>query len=150
MPRPSRDNALDHIVVVMFENRSFDNLLGCLYQPGEVESFEGVLGKGLSNPIPEWAEHGADRKMVPYTVAATMDTPNPDPGEEYTHVNTQLFGIIEPSSNRGVASEKMTAPYNAPARSDQRPTMDGSSPTTSTHSRRRCTANPPTTNTRRS
>jgi Phosphoesterase family len=31
MPRPDRSAALDHIVVVMFENRSFDNLLGRLY-----------------------------------------------------------------------------------------------------------------------
>ena len=52
MERQSRDNALDHVVVVMFENRSFDNLLGRLYQPGEVASFEGVVGKDLSNPIP--------------------------------------------------------------------------------------------------
>ena len=89
----SRDRAFDHVVVVMFENRSFDNLLGRLYEPGEVSSFEGVLGKELSNPIPEWAEHGADRKVVPYGVAASMDAPNPDPGEEYTHVNTQLFGV---------------------------------------------------------
>ncbi len=43
-------NAVDHVVVVMFENRSFDNLLGRLYEPGEVASFEGVLGKELSNP----------------------------------------------------------------------------------------------------
>jgi hypothetical protein len=62
----SRNNALDHVVVLMFENRSFDNLLGRLYQPGAVKSFEGVFGKRLSNPIPGWAEHGADRKTVPY------------------------------------------------------------------------------------
>ena len=42
----------DHVVSVMFENRSFDNLLGYLYEPGEVESFEGVAGRDLSNPIP--------------------------------------------------------------------------------------------------
>ena len=54
MPRPDRSNALDHIVVLMFENRSFDNLLGRLYEPGEVPSFEGVTGKDLSNPIPAW------------------------------------------------------------------------------------------------
>ena len=53
MASPDRSNALDHVVVVMFENRSFDNLLGRLYQPGEVESFEGVIGKDLSNPIPD-------------------------------------------------------------------------------------------------
>jgi len=33
----------------MFENRTFDNLLGRLYQPGEVASFEGVLGKELTD-----------------------------------------------------------------------------------------------------
>jgi Phosphoesterase family len=48
-----------------------------------LRSFEGVLGKELANPIPEWAEHRVDRKVVPYGVATSMDTPNPDPGEEY-------------------------------------------------------------------
>lgn len=58
-------NALDHVVVVLFENRSLDNLLGHLYGPGDGKTFEGVIGKDLSNPIPEWAEHGAERKAVP-------------------------------------------------------------------------------------
>ena len=48
MPSPDRSAALDHVVVIMFENRSFDNLLGRLYEPGEVASFEGVLGKDLT------------------------------------------------------------------------------------------------------
>ena len=111
--------------MIVFENRSFDNLLGRLYEPGEVRSFEGVLGKELSNPIPAWATDGADRPPVPYGVATTMDTPNPDPGEEYPHVNTQLFGIIDPALNRCVLADKMAAPYNAPASSLQVPTMDG-------------------------
>jgi phospholipase C len=55
MPGPDRSNALDHVVVLMFENRSFDNLLGRLCEPGKVESFEGVTGKDLSNPVPDWA-----------------------------------------------------------------------------------------------
>ena len=52
MPGPDRSQAMDHVVVVLFENRSFDNLLGRLHEPGEVAAFEGVLGKELSNPIP--------------------------------------------------------------------------------------------------
>ena len=40
-----KDHALDHVVVIMFENRSFDNLLGRLYEPGEVASFEGVAAR---------------------------------------------------------------------------------------------------------
>ena len=80
MADQSRDNALDHVVVVVFENRSLDNVLGRLYGPGDGKTFDGVIGKDLTNPIPEWAEHGADRKVVPYTVATDMDSPNPDTG----------------------------------------------------------------------
>jgi phospholipase C len=125
MPGPDRASAIDHVVVIMFENRSFDNLLGRLYAPGEVASFDGVLGKELSNPIPDWAPDPAGRKVVPYGVAANMNTPSPDPGEEYQHVNTQLFGIIDPPSNRDIAPAKMAPPYNAPANPRQQPTMDG-------------------------
>jgi phospholipase C len=122
-PVADRTKALDHVVVIMFENRSFDHLLGRLYQPGEVASFEGVIGKVLTNPIPDWAEHGADRKLVPYGIATNMNTPHPDPGEEYPHINTDLFGVLNPE-NRFMPLAKMVAPYNAPAPGVE-PTMDG-------------------------
>ena len=35
-----------------------------------------------------------------------MNTPSPDPGEEYQHVNTQLFGLIDPPGNRGMLAEQ--------------------------------------------
>ena len=47
MAGQSKDNALDHVVVVVFENRSLDNLLGRLYGPEDGKTFEGVIGKGL-------------------------------------------------------------------------------------------------------
>ncbi|HEY1914315.1 MAG TPA: alkaline phosphatase family protein [Streptosporangiaceae bacterium] len=125
MPNPDRSNALDHVVVVMFENRSFDNLLGRLYQPGEVASFEGVLGRELSNPVPAWAQQGSGPISIPYGVAPDMNTPNPDPGEEYQHVNTQLFGLIDPPGNRGKQPAQMLFPYNLPAGAAARPAMDG-------------------------
>ena len=50
--RSDRSQALDHVVLVLFENRSFDNLLGHLYRPDDGKTFEGVIGKNLSNPIP--------------------------------------------------------------------------------------------------
>jgi phospholipase C len=123
MAAPDRQNALDHVVVVLFENRSVDNLLGHLYGPEDGKTFEGVIGKDLSNPIPDWAEDGADRKVVPYTVATDMDSPNPDSGEEYPHTNTQLYNILN-EANRFKALSDITAPYNAPALG-QTPTMDG-------------------------
>ena len=96
MPAPDRSRALEHIVVVLFENRSLDNVLGHLYGPGDGKNFDGVIGKDLSNPIPAGAEHGADRQVVPHTVATDMvDSPNPDSGEEFYHTNTQLHGVLD-------------------------------------------------------
>jgi hypothetical protein len=34
--------------------------------------------------------------------------------EEFTHVNTQLFGLIDLPGNQDIPSEQMTAPFNAP------------------------------------
>jgi phospholipase C len=123
MPAPDRSRALDHVVVVLFENRSLDNVLGHLYGPGDGKNFDGVIGKDLSNPIPAWAEHGADRKVVPYTIATDMDSPNPDSGEEYYHTNTQLYGILD-DHNRFKIGEAATAPWNAPPPGAV-PAMDG-------------------------
>ncbi len=45
-------DTFEHVVVLMLENRSFDNILGYLYQndvpPGQ--QFDGVAGKNLTNP----------------------------------------------------------------------------------------------------
>jgi phospholipase C len=60
-----RDNALDHVVVVLFENRSLDNVLGRLYGPGDGKTFDGVIGRDLSNPIPEWATAAPDTGTRP-------------------------------------------------------------------------------------
>jgi phospholipase C len=102
MPVPDGSHALDHIVVVLFENRSFDNVLGHLYGPGDGKNFDGVTGKDLSNPIPGWSEHGADRKLVPHTVATDLDSPNPDSGEEYFHTHTQLFRKVRQHDQRQI------------------------------------------------
>ena len=118
-----KSGALDHLVVVLFENRSLDNVLGRLYGPEDGKVFEGVVGKELSNPIPAWAEHGADRKVVPYSVATDMDAPNPDSGEEFFHTNTQLFNTLD-DHNRCKIGEAVTAPWNAPVPGTT-PTMDG-------------------------
>ncbi|HUL85530.1 MAG TPA: hypothetical protein VLX89_08465 [Actinomycetota bacterium] len=99
----TRDNALDHVIVVLFENRSLDNVLGHLYGPDDGKTFEGVIGKGLSNPIPDWAEHDAEKKVVPYTVATDMDSPNPDSGEEwYTRTRSCSTSSTSTTASRSV------------------------------------------------
>src|SRR5688572_6385932 len=98
-PRPGGPG-FDHLVVVMFENRSFDNLLGYLYEGPdgvavpEGQSFEG-LQAGHSNTAPD----GQVVAAHPYegTTDQIMRSPDPDPGEEYPFVNTQLFGGFDPA-----------------------------------------------------
>lgn len=71
-----------HIVVLMFENRSFDNVLGALYPQG-TQNFEGVWNTknaNVWNGAPYWPRHGTD-----------MIQPFPDPNEEYQFVYRQLY-----------------------------------------------------------
>ena len=90
----SQLGAIEHIVVLMLENRSFDHLLGYLYQEsGNVspsgQPFEGLAG-GESNP----GSDGAAVPVFPIT-AATPNAyfmPGADPGEGYTATNSQIFG----------------------------------------------------------
>jgi phospholipase C len=83
------------IIHLMLENRSFDNILGWLYYPSNVspngDPFNGLTGNE-NNPdkIPD----GEPVKISRETVRS--DVPNPDPGEDYGHVNMQLFGSKTP------------------------------------------------------
>ena len=83
-------SGIEHIVVLMLENRSFDNILGWLYdgknappfnQVPTGQTFDGVSGKNLTNP---WDKTGP-QIAVQVPVGATTDptNPYPDPGEVY-------------------------------------------------------------------
>jgi len=125
MTAVSRSNAMDHVVLVLFENRSLDNMLGQLYGPGDGKTFEGILGKDLSNPVPTWAEHQPPdgSGVVKAHVGTDMDAPCPDSGEEWYHTNTQLFNVLD-EANRFAGPDTMQAPWNVPAPGAV-PTMDG-------------------------
>lgn len=115
----------DHLVVVMYENRSFDNLLGYLYADGELP--DGVTFAGLQgDPIAMDGPHGRRYETHAYTGTTDeiMSSPRPDPGEDYPHVNTQLFGTVDPKRNAQLQVAQMEKPYNAPARGAE-PTMHG-------------------------
>ncbi|MDE3137419.1 MAG: phosphoesterase [Acidobacteriota bacterium] len=90
-------NQIEHVVVLMLENRSFDNLLGWLYDPTNPPpfdkvppNFEGVSGKNLSNP-----EAPNSTKRLPVAKGSDLTAPNPDPGEPYQDVYAQLFGPLD-------------------------------------------------------
>ena len=104
----TKQQAMDHVVLVLFENRSFDNLLGHLYTEQEKPGIRRVLGKTLSNPVPEWeglervpgASPGARRtgSGTGRWTPTTSNVPNPDPGEEYPHTNTQIYNVLRPEN----------------------------------------------------
>ena len=121
---PTSKNAMDHMIVVLFENRSFDNILGHLYKAGEVPQFEGVIGKNLSNPVPSWAQHPAPGGRVYYGVSTSMNSPSSDPGEEYPHTNTQMFNTID-EQNKFKMGKNIVAPWNVPKSADTVPNMQG-------------------------
>ena len=83
-------NQIEHVVVLMLENRSFDNILGKLYPPSP--EFDGLTGNESNlngqTVVKVWNSPGTDR--------TTMSIPTPDPGELWTDINTQLFGAAVP------------------------------------------------------
>ena len=113
--------AIDRIenwVVLMFENRSFDSLLGHL---PHIEAGDGLRGREIALPYP-----GGEVAVVP---DARFTDPLPDPGEGYANVNVQLFGSYLPASNAGrsaypIFPNFMDPPYNLPADAGT-PSMDG-------------------------
>ena len=81
-------NKIDHIVVLMLENRSFDNMLGRLYPASA--AFNGLTGNETNadpngNPVKVW-------NNSPNTSNATMTIPDPDPGELWADINKQIYG----------------------------------------------------------
>jgi len=114
----------DHVVVVMFENRSFDNLLGHLYSADEKTSaeFDGLAQGEYSNVAPDGTR--VDAHIYRGSTDAIMQQPQPDPGETYPHVNTQLFDVVDPASNSDLTDHAVEAPFNSPQPEDQ-PTNAG-------------------------
>jgi len=135
--RPPILTQIEHVVVLMMENRSLDNLLGWIYQPGSTPvpklflppdsatSFNG-LQPSFSNSDPsvndgqpvrvtngttEWYEGGT-------TIVTPWFVPSPDPGEEFDHVTTQIsnnmggFLTDYVTQQAGVPAEQIMQAYS--------------------------------------
>jgi len=97
-----------HIVAVMLENRSFDNMCGWLYRQGtppslylpkgsDPQPFNG-LNSTLFNPVSEqYFVDGSGQTYPVFDRANATNMPNPDPEEGFDDVNYQLFGPEPPS-----------------------------------------------------
>ena len=105
-------STIQHIVTLMLENRSFDNILGFLYTDQGNKSptgqpFEGLTGTE-SNPL------SPGKNITVYKIQATDENayymPGSDPGEGYAATNSQLFGNTKAptppvATNQGFVSD---------------------------------------------
>jgi phospholipase C len=107
---------IEHLVVVMFENRSFDNLLGWLYDaanppqfnippdPANPPTFEGLTPNKYSNSyspqagVPKQVLVTQPTQAWPPSCPQANQVPTPDPNEEFDFVTNQLFGTKTPAA----------------------------------------------------
>lgn len=93
---------IKHVVVLMMENRSFDNLIGWLYEdsnqpkyflpkdtPDHLKYYEGLSGVDYSNPL-NLSDPSTTVKIS--KGVSNHQVPNPDPNEAFRLMNQQLFG----------------------------------------------------------
>ncbi|MFG2910866.1 alkaline phosphatase family protein [Kitasatospora sp. NPDC048286] len=108
MPDPDQLAAIDHIVVLMLENRSFDHMLGFLYtdqgnRSPSGQPYEGLTGRE-SNPDTTGAQVPVFRIKPADPGAYYM--PGADPGEGYQATNQQLFGTTTVASPAPAATNQ--------------------------------------------
>jgi phospholipase C len=87
---------IEHVVVLMLENRSFDSMLGWLYESDEPSHTIGPPGpfRGLQNvDLSKFTNTalGGTLTFPPKRGADGFIVPTADPGEEYRHVNRQFW-----------------------------------------------------------
>src|ERR1043166_6538025 len=95
--------SIEHVVVIMMENRSFDNLLGWLYAsqnnlptinipPIAPPSYSGLSKNAFSNAL-DGKDFFATRPPSKWPPKNNPNVvPTPDPHEEFDHISCQLFG----------------------------------------------------------
>jgi phospholipase C len=90
---------IQHVVVLMLENRSFDGMLGMLYASGD--DFDGLTGterniwhrpNGSTVDMPVWKAPALSPEM--------LCIPDPDPGELFPDIHMQIHGLV-PDPTRG-------------------------------------------------
>jgi phospholipase C len=100
---------IEHVVVLMLENRSFDSMLGTLYPKSA--AFDGLDGTeqnpwhkadGTEVPVPVW-------KSTAVTPRPTC-IPTPDPGELFTDIDMQLHGLARNTPMSGFVDNYMRQP----------------------------------------
>jgi phospholipase C len=88
--------SIKHIVALMLENRSFDNLLGWQYglTANDSNTYYNPPPNGPATVVPSWSNTGTDDEV--------MTIPNPDPGELFEQMGQQIWGLVTTPSSETV------------------------------------------------
>ena len=110
---------IEHVVVLMLENRSFDSLLGWLYEhdapalnipaavPGDL--FRGLQSVNLDK-FTNTALNGS-LSAKPTRGVQGFTVPDVDPGEEFAHINTQFYGTPTPAPGAPITMTGVLADF---------------------------------------
>jgi phospholipase C len=91
--------AIKHVVQLMLENRSFDHMLGFLYESSGNRSPIGHPFEGLTGNESNRDEAGNEVKVFKITPDSKHPyfMPGADPGEGFHNTNIQLFSTDDPA-----------------------------------------------------
>jgi phospholipase C len=111
---------IDHIVLLMLENRSFDQMLGFLYHDSNNTSPAGDAFDGLTGD--EWNPDDLGRQIKVYPIQATDPhpylMPGADPGEGYFNTNFQLYSTDDPEPGSAPQNKGFVINFKAAIASD--------------------------------
>jgi phospholipase C len=91
--------AIKHVVQLMLENRSFDQMLGFLYESSGNKSATGQPFEGLTGDEFNTDDDGTEVKVFKITPESRNPyfMPGADPGEGFHNTNIQLFSTDDPA-----------------------------------------------------
>lgn len=127
---PNAMGEIEHIVVVMLENRSFDHLVGWLYADtgnrpprnlpatGGAPTYDGLVEDRFWCPAN--AAYLKDPSVAPWKVYVRRGTafgeltvPDPGPAESYDRLTFQLFGTSRPAPGQVPSMQGFVVDYQA-------------------------------------
>ncbi|GAA2228422.1 alkaline phosphatase family protein [Kitasatospora cystarginea] len=89
-------SGVDHLVVLMLENRSFDHMLGFLYPNNVSDAGQEYAGLTGDESNPDKGGQAVKVRRIEPTDRHPYFMPGANPGEGYRPTNAQLFGSLTP------------------------------------------------------
>lgn len=126
--------AINHVVQLMLENRSFDQMLGFLYTDNGNKSAIGQPYEGLTGNESNPDDTGREIKVfkIDHTAKHPYLMPGADPGEGFYNTNYQLFSTDDPEPNAIPTNKGFVINFKAAIASDQakhyKDTLPGTEP----------------------